>query len=122
MVEPCTFPASVVGSITEVSVSVPNSLDREILISELYDLVRAEVINIRANVGDDLCRNVLVMFFRIRDPLVRRICFSLHVAKQQDRTSRGKGLADFAVIVGISGFISPFGVAGLVGNLVRMTL
>jgi hypothetical protein len=98
------------------------SLDREVVMSELDDLVAAEVINIRANVGDDLRCNVLMMLLRIGDPLVRRICLPISVAKQQDRPSRGKGLADLPPVVRIPGFIRPLGIAGLVGNLMGMTL
>jgi hypothetical protein len=38
--------------------------------SELDDLLAGEVIDIRANVGDDFCSHVLVMLFRVCDPLV----------------------------------------------------
>src|SRR5580704_6351836 len=75
------------------SASVQGSMDREVVMRELDDLRPAEVINIRAHVGDDLCCNVFTMLLGIGDPLVRRICLSIPVAKQQDGASRGKGLA-----------------------------
>ena len=90
--------------------------------SELDDLRPGEVINIRANVGDDLCCNVFTMLLRIGDPLVRRICLSIPVAKQQDGASRGKGLADLPPVICIPGFIRPIGIAGPVRNLMSMTM
>jgi len=45
-------------------------MDLEVVMSELDDLLAGEVIDIRANVGDDLCGHVLVMLLRVCDPLV----------------------------------------------------
>jgi hypothetical protein len=64
------------------SAPAPEPLYREIVVSELDDLVSGEVIDVRANVGDNLCRHVLVMLLRIGDPLVRRICLPVPVAQQ----------------------------------------
>lgn len=64
------------------SAPAPDSLDREVVVSELDDLLAGEVIDVRTNVGDDLGGHVLVMLLRIGDPLVRRVCLPIPVAQQ----------------------------------------
>ena len=64
-------------------------MDLEIVMSELDDLVAGQVIDIRANVGDDLRGHIFVMLLRVGDPLVRRICLAISVANQEDRPGWG---------------------------------
>src|ERR1700676_1946473 len=100
----------------------PVALEREVAVSELDDLVAGQVIDVCAKVGNNLSGHVLVMLLRVGNPLVGRVRLAIPVAQQQDRASWRERFADLSPVVRIPGLVRPSGIAGLVRDLMGVTL
>ena len=104
------------------SLAAPVALEREVAVSGLDDLVAGQVIDVCTKVGNNLCGHVLVMLLRVGNPLVGRVRLAIPVAQQQDRASGRQSFADLLPVVRIPGLVRPLGIAGLVRDLMGVTL